>query len=107
MTSIHSRTQPGACQADRRCQRAPCFQARLEAGDGPQRVSRSAEACASHFGDMVQALAAWAYAHDLTDGQLTVLAIDPPPAGPCPGARVGLRERAGHGFAFSTIELAP
>jgi hypothetical protein len=96
---------PHACQADAGCDRPPRFRARLEAASGTQPACKDAEACAGHLGYMVQALAAWARRCDLTDGQLTVLAIDqffsvtrPGPAG---------RDRPPiQGFAFGTIRLA-
>ena len=59
------------CQADSTCGRPSRFRARLEAADGRQPVRKSAEACAGHLGDMVQALTIWARGHHLTEGQLT------------------------------------
>jgi hypothetical protein len=105
MTYPLPRRQPHVCQADSTCGHPPRFQARLEAMDGAQPVRRSAEACASHLTDMVQALTTWARHHHLTEGQLTVLVIDPPLRGS------GLLTVAGHGqpetlaLAFTTIRL--
>ena len=62
-------------QAVRCCDRAPCFQARLEAAAGRRPVRRQAEICAEHLGRTVQALAVWAREHSL-EGKVTVLAID-------------------------------
>ena len=74
--------QPGmqlhTCQADGACCRPPRFQARLEAANGTEPVLKSSEACVDHLGDMVQDLTAWARVQHLTEGQLTVLAIDRP-----------------------------
>jgi hypothetical protein len=91
------------CQADPRCDRAPCFQARLEA-DGRRPVRRQAELCAEHLGTAAT-LAVWARAQGLR-GQVTVLAIDQPPAGQAGDpARPGDREQ--RGFAFGTIPVNP
>jgi len=54
---------------------------------------------------MVQALTAWARAHGLTDGDLTVLAVDPPPAGIPPALRAIQEELDSHALAFSTMRL--
>ncbi len=93
------------CQADLRCDRAPCFQARLEAAAGRRPVRRHAELCAEHLGHTVQALATWARQHGL-EGKVTVLAIDPPAPG-----RADSMTRPGNpircGFAFGTILFSP
>ena len=39
----------------------------------------ASQACATHIGAIVQGLAVWARDHDITDGQLAVLTIDPVP----------------------------
>jgi len=96
-----------ACQADAGCYFPPCFQARVDAarvGRKP-RIRRRVNACASHLGTVVVALAAWAVEQRLTDGDLTILAIDPPPrASALPsGPRHSLSLTSG--FAFSTIHL--
>jgi hypothetical protein len=91
------------CQADPRCDRAPCFQVRLEAA-GRRRVHRSAGLCAEHLGTAAT-LAAWAREQGL-DGQLTVLAIDQP----APGQEGNLArpgDRVHCGFAFGAIPLSP
>jgi hypothetical protein len=94
---------PG-CQADQRCDRAPCFQAKLHATAGTTRVTRDAEICACHLGGTVQALAAWARHQHLT-GTVTVLAIDP--AGHVAGDRPAGSHHMPRGFAFGTIALGP
>ena len=105
MTYPLPRMQPHVCQADSTCGHPPRFQARLEAADGAQPVRRNAEACAGHLTDMVQALTTWARDHHLTEGQLTVLVIDPPLCGS------GLLTVVSHdqpemlAFAFTTIRL--
>jgi hypothetical protein len=89
------------CQADPRCDRAPCFQVRLEA-DGGRPVRRQAELCAEHLG-AAAALAAWARERGLR-GQVTVLAIEPA------RSRSGAAPPDGRvhcGFAFGTIPLHP
>jgi hypothetical protein len=91
------------CQADPRCDRAPCFQVRLEAA-ARRPVHRSAELCAEHLGTAA-ALAAWAREQGL-DGQLTVLAIDQPAPSPA-GRRACAGDRVHRGFAFGAIPLNP
>lgn len=91
---------PPSCQAGCPCDRAPRFQARLEATAGDRRVCRRAELCAQHLGNAVQALAAWARDEGL-EGQVTVLAIDLPTPGQVPPAW------ARRGFAFGAIPLNP
>jgi hypothetical protein len=105
MTCPLPRMRPHVCQIDSTCGRPPRFQARLEAVHGAQPVRQNAEACVCHLADLVQALTTWARGYHLTDGQLTLLAIDPPVNGSCP------RDPADHdrpqmrGFAFSIIRL--
>jgi hypothetical protein len=91
------------CQAGRRCDRAPCFQARLEAAAGCRAVSRNAELCAEHLGCTVQSLASWAREQGL-EGKVTVLVIDQPAGGLA--ASPGLPgDWVRRGFAFGTILL--
>ncbi|MGH3258666.1 MAG: hypothetical protein ACRDOU_25265 [Streptosporangiaceae bacterium] len=78
MTCPLPRMQLHTCQADGACCRPPRFQARLEAANGTESVLKNSEACVDHLGDMVQDLTAWARVHHVTEGQLTVLAIDRP-----------------------------
>jgi hypothetical protein len=107
MTCPLPRMQAHVCQADSACVRPPCFQARLEAVNGTQPVRQNAEACAGHLADMVQALTTWARRQHLTDGQLTVLAIDPPSSGSCllVPADHDRPETVALALAFSTIRL--
>jgi hypothetical protein len=91
------------CQADPRCDRAPCFQARLEAAGG-RPVRRQAELCAEHLGTAA-ALAAWARERGLR-GQVTVLAIDQRAPGQA-GGPADPDDRVRGGFAFGTIPLNP
>jgi hypothetical protein len=103
MTELLSYSPAVECQVGHRCDRAPCFQVRMDAALGRRRVQRNAELCAEHLGDTVQALTAWARAQGL-EGKVTVLAIDQPVPGvadspPFPGDRVRC------GFAFATIRL--
>ena len=78
------------CQADRGCDRPPCFQARFEATAGHRWVRTRTELCAHHLGGTVQALTAWARAQGL-NGEVTVLAIDlPDPSQSAAWGRSGL-----------------
>jgi hypothetical protein len=92
----------GTCQAGG-CGYPVCFRARVETA-GSRPVRRSAGACGRHLGDVVQILTAWARDSGLTDGQLTILAVDP--AAECrrhgPG---GLPHHVEPGFAFSTMKV--
>jgi hypothetical protein len=86
------------CQAGLSCDRAPCFQARLEAAAGDRPVRKRAELCAEHLGGTVHAMTTWANDRGLR-GQVTVLAVDRP-------ARDQDAPPAGRiGFVFSTIRL--
>jgi hypothetical protein len=107
MTWPLPRMQPHVCQADSTCGHPPRFQARLEAVNGTQPVRQNAEACASHLTDMVQALTTWARRQHLTDGELTVLTIDPPSSGSCflVPADHDRPETVALALAFSTIRL--
>jgi len=105
MTMFPSSPHPRQCQAGHPCDRVPCFQARLEATQGRDRVRRNACTCAGHLGDTVQALTVWARDRGL-QGKVTVLAIDQPADGQ-PASTVltggwGLRS-----FAFGTVLLTP
>ena len=93
-----SRAPTGRCDAGPHCLRVPCFQVQLEASR-PRQARRQANACAYHVADVVQALREWAGEGGLTDGQLTILAIEPAAGGRQP-SEPDLR-----GFAFSTIPL--
>jgi hypothetical protein len=109
MTGSVSKIRPHGCHADSSCARPPRFQARLEARpegtSGARPVRKNAEACADHLGEMVQALTRWARNRHLTDGHLTVLAIDPPSGRAAPPAGAGDEEPEPLSLAFSTIQL--
>jgi hypothetical protein len=95
-----------ACQADRDCTSIPRFQARLEAANGARPVRLNVRACAHHFADAAQALTDWACARHITNGQVTVLVIDPPPCGVLPEPPFDQRLAQAPGLAFTTIPLA-
>ncbi|MEP7023226.1 MAG: hypothetical protein ABJB47_05315 [Actinomycetota bacterium] len=99
MTELLPAVASPYCQAGQACDRAPCFQARLEAVKGRRCVLQRAELCAEHLGGTVQALTDWAHDRGL-EGKLTVLAIDRL----VPGRARPLAGRLG--FVFSTIQLA-
>jgi hypothetical protein len=91
----------------------PCFQVRLEASSRGQ-AHRQANACAYHVADVIQALRAWAAEHDVIDGALTILAIEPAGGGRQPGSSgqgdqgdqgPGPGDPDLHGFPFSRIPL--
>lgn len=70
---------PRACQSGTVCQAAPWFQALLETQTGTSPVCVASQACAAHIGAIVQGLTVWAHDHDITEGQIAVLTIDPVP----------------------------
>jgi len=88
----------------------PCFQVQLDASR-PRQAHRQADACAYHVPDVIEALRTWAAEHDLLDGQLTILAIEPAAGGRVPvqsgqpGQPAGQGQHELRGFAFSTIPL--
>jgi hypothetical protein len=100
MTELLPLLPAAGCQAGR-CDRVPCFQARLEAYAGRRPVARHAELCAEHLGDAVHALAAWARDQGL-EGKVTVLAVDQLGSGQC-GGQSGSSDGIPCGFAFGTI----
>jgi hypothetical protein len=93
MTAPDDRTPAGKCDADMACLHAPCFQVQLETSRQPH---HQANACAYHVADVIQAVRAWAAERGVTDGQLTILAIE---------AAAGGRQPDLRGFAFSKIPL--
>jgi hypothetical protein len=105
MTCPLPRMQLHTCQADGACCQPPRFQARLEAANGTEPIRRNSEACADHLGDMVQALTAWARVHHVTEGQLTVLAIDRPSERNPPPDSTSHEDPEMLSLAFSTIRL--
>lgn len=113
MTPPDNRASPGACDADSECLHVPCFQVQLEASSRGQ-AHRQANACAYHVADVIQALRAWAAEHDVVDGALTILAIEPAAGGRQPGGSgrgdqpdqgSGPGDPDLHGFPFSRIPL--
>jgi hypothetical protein len=62
-------------------------------------------ACGSHLGTVVAAMAAWAREQGLTDGELTVLTIAPPPRESYPRSRPGRGWTQTSGLIFSIIRL--
>jgi len=113
MTPPDNRASPGACDADTECRHVPCFQVQLEASSRGQ-AHRQANACVYHVADVIQALRAWAAEHDVIDGALTILAIEPAAGGRRPGG-AGQGDQADqgsgpgdpelHSFPFSRIPL--
>jgi hypothetical protein len=100
-------TPTTACDADRRCTHVACFQVQLEASQ-PEQAHRQAFACAYHVADVIEALRSWAREHDLADGQLTILAIEPNPgtAGGRQATGTGSPDTTGlRQFAFTTLPL--
>ena len=93
-----------ACDADPRCRRAACFQVQLEAAR-PKQADRQALACAYHVADVIETLRGWAREHDLADGQLTILAIQPADDAGQAGGTGGPETSVLRKFAFSTIPL--
>jgi len=87
------------CQAGQGCDRAPCFQARLEATTGRYRVHKRTDLCAEHLGAAIHAITAWARDQDL-HGEITVLAIEVPE----PGRAAPAWSRSV--LAFATIPLS-
>jgi hypothetical protein len=81
MTGILPCMCSSACQADRACTRLPRFQAYLDAARDARhpRIHRRTEACANHLGTMVVAMTSWAREQDLTNADLTILTVEPPP----------------------------
>jgi hypothetical protein len=79
----------------------PCFQVQLDAAH-PRRARRQANACAHHVPDVIETLRAWAGEHGLSDGQLTILAIESAAGGRQPH---GEDQPDLRGFPFSTIPL--
>jgi hypothetical protein len=99
MTELLPASPSPFCQAAGGCDRAPCFQARLEATGGHRKVRTRTELCAQHLGQAVQSLAAWARDQGL-EGNVTVLAIEPPILGQTASAW------SSRGLAFGSIPLS-
>ena len=107
MTSIQACTCSSACRADSACDRLPRFQAHLDAAQDTQhpRIHMKTEACASHLGTMVAAMAAWAREKDLADAELTILIIEPPPRESYARRPPGPSRAQTSGLVFSIIQL--
>ena len=84
-----------------RCTRLACFRASVEAPAGSEHARRSVDACASHLGDVVGALRAWAMSRPVAGARLTVAAIDPYSV-----PRMSALGVAEYGFAFYSVPLA-
>jgi hypothetical protein len=95
---------PAACDAAPRCGRVACFQVQLDAAQ-PQQAHRRALACVYHVADVIEALRGWAREHDVADGQLTVLAIEPAAGGRQTEGSSDPNAATLRQFAFSTIPL--
>lgn len=107
MTGIFPCTCASTCQADIACDRIPSFQAHLDAPRGAHRprIQRRTEACGSHLGIMVVTMTAWAREQDLTDANLTILTVQPPPHETCPRPHPHRGCAQTSGFIFSVIHL--
>ena len=79
MTFVAVPVLPRACQSRTACLGAPRFQALLETRTDTSPVCIASQACAAHIGAILQGLTVWAHDHDITDGQIAVLTIDPVP----------------------------
>ena len=103
MTAPDRQASPEPCDADTQCGHVTCFQVQLD-GSRPRQVHRRANACAYHVADVIEGLRGWAAEHEVVDGALTILAIEPAAGGRQP---VGQDQPDLRGFAFSTIPLDP
>ena len=101
MTAPDRQASPEPCDADTQCGHVTCFQVQLD-GSRPRQVHRRANACAYHVADVIEGLRGWAAEHEVVDGALTILAIEPAAGGRQP---VGQDRPDLRGFAFSTIPL--
>jgi hypothetical protein len=107
MNDLLSCTCINACQADAGCHFPPGFQARLDVARDGQKppIRMRANACARHLGAVVVAITRWADEQHLTNGDLAILAIEPPPrlSRPSSGSRHSRSQTSG--FVFTTIHL--
>lgn len=104
MTGLVRCTRSGTCQAVSGCQQPSRFQAHLDPAQQP-RLHKRAEACTSHLDAMVQAMTNWAREHDLTEGELLIIAIDPLPGADTPGPGRHRPCAQADGLIFGTISL--
>ena len=79
MTLVAVPVLPRACQSRTICPGAPRFQVLLETRTGTSPLCIASQACAAHIGAILQGLTVWAHDHDITEGQIAVLTIDPGP----------------------------
>jgi hypothetical protein len=86
------------CNADPRCRRAPRFQVQLHQAPGQSQPDRTADTCADHLGDTVQALTQWASTTGFGSGLLQVSVVGPP---------TGDGDPHPPPFPFATIQLPP
>jgi hypothetical protein len=107
MTGLLPCMSSSACQADRSCHFPPRFQAHLDAPQNAQhpRIRGRTNACARHLATMVVAITTWAHEQHLTNGDLTILAIEPPPRVGHPGHELRSTRSQTSGFVFTTIHL--
>lgn len=107
MTALLPLTCSDNCRAHSSCHSPARFQARLDVARHAQHppIHGRTEACAGHLSDMVQAIREWAQQQGLTEGDLTILTIDPSPN----DNRLGRRSHRGRtrisGLIFSVIPL--
>ena len=94
---------PGGCQAGRRCGEPACFRGQAVETSGSNPARKDLLACATHLGALVVALTAWVQEQQLTEAELTVLAIDS--AAP-PAARPATAAAEPEGFAFITLSTS-
>lgn len=92
--------------ANRCCDSAPYFRARLEKMTDGQEILASTDVCASHLGDAVQNLTAWAQQTNVC-GQVIVLAIGGPEPGRQTGSPGSDERQMPTSFAFSVIPINP
>lgn len=106
MTGIRPCTCSSACRAVSDCDRPPRFQAHLVAARNAEHppIGKRTEACACHLGVMVVAMTTWARKHELTNADLTILAIEPPARESYPPKRQRNYARTS-GLVFSVIRL--
>ena len=117
MITPDDRASTDRCDADTTCQHVPCFQVQLEASR-PQHASPAGERLRLPCPRRHRDAADMGGEHDLSEGQLTILVIEPAAGGPLPsqpglpgpgqpGEPGGPGQPELRGFAFSTIPLKP
>lgn len=107
MNALRECSYSERCQVDTACYQAPRFQVHLDAtGHAPRRpVRRHSEACTDHLGVMLQLMTRWANEHELTDGDLTVLIVNPPPGRRQLGHQPSQESTQTSGLIFTVIPL--